>query len=144
MEKLSTASKNKPGVDCGSDHEFLIAKFRLKLKEVRKTTKPFRYGLNQIPYDYAGKVRHRLKGLDLIDRVPEELWVEVLHTEQEAVIKTIPRKRKAKWLSEETLQIAGKRREAKHKGEKENYTHLNAELQRTARRNKKAFLSDQC
>ena len=124
MEKLSTASKNKPGVDCGSDHEFLIAKFRLKLKEVRKTTKPFRYGLNQIPYDYAGKVRHRLKGLDLIDRVPEELWVEVLHTEQEAVIKTIPRKRNAKRQNgllrgllrhEEALQIAEKRGEVKPK-----------------------------
>ena len=114
------------------------------MKKAGKTTRSFRYDLIQIPYDYMVEVTNRYKGLDLIDRVPEELWVEVLHTEQEAVIKTIPRKRKAKWLSEETLQIAGKRREAKHKGEKENYTHLNAELQRTARRNKKAFLSDQC
>ena len=106
---LLNNQQKQDGELTGSNHEFLIAKFRLKLKEVRKTTKPFRYGLNQIPYDYAGKVRHRLKGLDLIDRVPEELWVEVLHTEQEAVIKTIPRKRKAKWLSEEALQIAVKR-----------------------------------
>ena len=93
MEKLSTASKNKPGVDCGSDHEFLIAKFRLKWKKVEKTTRPFKYDLNQIPYDYAGKVRHRLKGLDLIDRVPEELWVEVCDILQEAGIKTIHTKR---------------------------------------------------
>ena len=90
------------------------------------------------------EVTNRGKGLELIERVPEEVWAEVRNTVEQVVIKTIPRKRKAKWLSEETLQIAGKRREAKHKGEKENYTHLNAELQRTARRNKKAFLSDQC
>ena len=116
----------------------------MKLKKVWKITTPFGCDINQIPKNYTVEMANRVKGLDLIDRVPEELWVEVLHTEQEAVIKTIPRKRKAKWLSEETLQIAGKRREAKHKGEKENYTHLNAELQRTARRNKKAFLNDQC
>ena len=93
------------------------------------------------------KVRNRLKGLDLIDRVPEELWTEVHDIVQEARIKTIPKKKKckkAKWLSEEALQIAEKRREAKGKGEKERYTHLNAEFQRIARRNKKAFLSDQC
>ena len=87
------------------------------------------------------------KGLDLIDRVPEELWMEVHDIVQEAVIKTIPKKKKckkAKWLSEEALQIAVKRREAKNKGEKERYTHLNAEFQRIARRDKKAFLSDQC
>ena len=90
---------------------------------------------------------NRFKGLDLIDRVPEELWVEVHDTVQEAVIKTIPKKKKskrAKWLSEEALQIAVKRREAKGKGEKERYIHLNAELQRIARRDQKAFLSDQC
>ena len=90
---------------------------------------------------------NRFKGLDLIDRVPEELWVEVHDTVQEAVIKTIPKKKKskrAKWLSEEALQIAVKRREVKGKGEKERYIHLNAELQRIARRDQKAFLSDQC
>ena len=90
---------------------------------------------------------NRLKGLDLIDRVPEELWTEVHDIVQEAVIKTIPKKKKckkAKWLSEEALQIAEKRREVKGKGEKERYTHLNAEFQRIARREKKAFFSDQC
>ena len=90
---------------------------------------------------------NRFKGLDLIDRVPEELWMEVCDTVQEAVIKTIPKKKKckkAKWLSEETLQIAVNKREAKGKGEKERYTHLNAEFQRIARKDKKAFLSDQC
>ena len=93
------------------------------------------------------EVTNRFKGLDLTDRVPEELWAEVHDTVQEAVIKTIPKKtkcKKAKWVSEEALQIAEKRREAKGKGEKERYTHLNAEFQRIARRDKKAFLSDQC
>ena len=92
------------------------------------------------------EVTNRFKGLDLIDRVPEELWIEILDTLQEAVIKKIPKKKKckkAKWLSEEALQIAEKRREVKGKGEKERYTHLNAEFQRIARREKKAFLSDQ-
>ena len=85
--------KTKPGADCGSDHELLVAKFRFKLKKVGKTTKPFRYDLNQIPYNYTVEVTNRLKGLDLIDRVPEELWKEVRDIVQEAVIKTIPRKK---------------------------------------------------
>ena len=117
------------------------------MKKVGKTTRPYRYDLNQIPYDYTVAVRNRFKGLDLIDRVPEELWTEVLDIVQEAGIKTIPKKKKGKkvkWLSEEALQIAMKRREAKWKGEKERYTYLNAEFQRIPRRNKKAFLSDQC
>ena len=100
--------------DCGSDHELLIAKFRLKLKKVGKTTRTFRYDLNQIPYDYTVEVMNRFKGLDLVDRVPEELWTEVHNIVPEAVTKTIPKKKKckkAKWLSEETLQIAEKRRE---------------------------------
>ena len=104
------------------------------------------YDLYQIPYNYTVEVRNRFKGLDLIDRVPEDLWMEVCDIVQEAVIKTIPKKKKckkAKWLSEECLQIAEKR-EAKGRGEKERYTHLNAEFQRIARRDKKAFLSDQC
>ena len=104
------------------------------MNKVGKTTRPFRY---QIPYDYTMEVRNRFKGLDLIDRVPEELWMKVHDIVQEAVIKTIPKKKKhkkAKWLSEETLQIAEKRREAKGEGEKERYTHLNAEFQRIARR----------
>ena len=77
MEKLYTVSKTRPGADCGSDHELLIAKFRLKLKKVEKTTRPFRYDLNQIPYDYTVEVRNRFKRLDLIDRMPDELWIEV-------------------------------------------------------------------
>ena len=117
------------------------------MKKVGKTTRPFRYDLNQIPYDYTVEVTNRFKGLDLIDRVPEELWTEVHDIVEEAVIKTITKKKKckkAKWLSEEALQIAEKRRRAKGKGEKERYTHLNAEFQRIARRDKKALLSDQC
>ena len=107
----------------------------------------FSYDLNQIPYNYAEEVMNRFKGSDLIDRVPEEVWVEVCDTVQETGIKTIPMEKKckkAKWLSEEVLQIAVKRREAKSKGEKERYIHLNAEFQRIARRDTKAFLSDQC
>ena len=117
------------------------------MKKVGKTTRPFRYDLNQIPYDYTGEVRNRFKGLDLIDRESDELWMEVCYIVQEPGSKNIPKKKKckkSKWLSEETLQIAVKRREAKSKGEKERYTHLNAEFQRIARRDKKAFLSDQC
>ena len=117
------------------------------MKKVGKTTRPFRYDLNQTPYDYTVEVRNRFKGLYLIDRVPDELWMEVHDIVQETGIKTIPKKKKckkAKWLSEEALQIAVKRREAKSKGEKERYTQLNAEFQKIARRHKKAFLSDQC
>ena len=87
------SAKTRPGADCGSDHEFLIAKFRLELKEVGKTTRPFRYDLNQILYDYTVEVRNRFKGLDMIDRVPDELWMEVRDTVQETGIKTIPRKK---------------------------------------------------
>ena len=107
------------------------------MKKVQKTTRPFRYDLNQIPYDYTVEVRNRFKGLDLIDRVPDELWTEVRDIVQETGIKTIPKKKKhkkAKWLSEEALQIAVKRGKVKSKGEKEKYTHLNAEFQRIARR----------
>ena len=96
------------------------------MKKVRKTTRPFRYDLNQIPYDYTVEVTNRFKGLDPVDRVPEELWTEVFNTVQEAVTKTTPKKKKCKrekWLSEEALQIAEKRREMKGKGEKERYTH---------------------
>ena len=117
------------------------------MKKVRNTTRPFRYDRNQIPYDYTVEVRNRFKGLDLRNRVPDELWMEVRDIVQESGIKTIPKKKKckkAKWLMEGVLQIAVKRREAKSKGEKERYTDLNAEFQRIARRDKKAFLSDQC
>ena len=92
--------KTRLGADCGSDRELFLAKFRLKLKKVGKTTRPFRYDLNQIPYDYTVEVRNRFKGLDQIDRVPEELQMEVRDTVQEAVIKTIPKEKKckkAKW-----------------------------------------------
>ena len=111
------------------------------------TTKPFRYDLNQIPYDYTVEVKNRFKWLDLIDRVPDELWTEVCDIVEETGIKTIPMEKKckkAKWLSEEALQITVKRREAKSKVEKERYCHLNAEFQWMARRDRKAFLSDQC
>ena len=125
----------------------MLFRSRLKLKKVGKTTRPFRYDLNQIPYNYTVKVRTRFKGLDLIDRMSDELWIEVHDIVQETGIKTIPMEKKykkAKWLSEEALQISVKRREVKSKGEKEKYKHLNAEFQRIARRDKKAFLGDQC
>ena len=112
-----------------------------------KTTKPFRNDLNQIPYDYTVEVRNRFKGLDLIDRVPGELWNDVHDIAQETGIKTTPMEKKckkARWLSGEALQTAVKRREVETQGEKERYKHLNAEFQRIARRDKKAFLSDQC
>ena len=117
------------------------------MKKVWKTTRPFRHDLNQIPYDYTVKVRNRLKGLDHIDRVPDGLWMEVRDILQETGIKTIPMEKKckkARWLSEEALQIALKRREVKSKREKERYSHWNAEFQRIVRRDKKGFLSDQC
>ena len=90
------SAKTRLGANCGSDQEILIAKFRLKLKKVGKTTRPFRYDLNQKSYDYTVEVRNRFKGLDLIDRVPEELWMEVRDIVQEAVIKTMPKKKKSK------------------------------------------------
>ena len=117
------------------------------MKKVGKTSRPFRYDLNQIPYDSRVEVRNRFKGLDLIDRVPDELGMEVRDIVQETRVKTSPKKKKckkAKWLSEDALQIAVKRREAKSKGEKERYSHLNAEFQRIARRDKKGFLTYQC
>ena len=144
MEKHPT--KIRLRADCGSDHELLLVKFRLNLKKVAKTTRTFRYDLNQVPYNYTVEVTNWFKGSDLINEVPEELWTEVRGIVQETEIKTIPEKKKlkkAEWLSEEALQIAEKRREAKGKGEKERYIHLNAEFQRTAKRDKKALLSDQ-
>ena len=147
MEKLYTVNLTRRGADCGSDHDLLIAQFRLKLKKVGKTSRPFRYDLNQIPYDYTVEVRNRFKGLDLIDTVPDELWTEVRDIVQETGIKTIPMEKKSKkskmafWGG---LTNSCEKREAKSKGEKERYKHLNAEFQRIARRDKKAFLSDQC
>ena len=110
------SAKTRPGAACGSDHELLIAKFRLKLKKVGKTTRLFRYDLNQTPYYYTVEVTNRFKGLDLIDRVPEDLWNYVPDVVEEAGIKTIPKKKKCKkvkWLSEVALQITVKRRKAK-------------------------------
>ena len=119
----------------------------MEIEEAEKNTGPFRYDLNQIPYNYTAEVRNRLKGLDLTDRVFDELGTKVRDIVQETGSKTIPKKKKckkAKWLSEEALQIAVKRTEAKGTGEKDRYTQLNAEFQRISRRDKKAFLSDQC
>ena len=118
----------RSGANCSYDHEILIAKFRLKLKNVGKTIRPFRYDLNQIPYGYTVEVTNRFKGLNLIDGVPEELWMEVCNIVEEVVIKNIPKKKKckkAKWLSEEAVQTAEKRREVKgkEKGESESERH---------------------
>ena len=116
------SAKTRPGADCGSDHELLIAKLRLKLNRVGITTRQFRYDLNQIPYEYTVEVRNRFKELGLLDREPDELWTEVHDVVQETGIKTIPMEKKckkAKWLSEEALQIAVKRREEKSKGERQ-------------------------
>ena len=134
------SAKTRSRADCGSDYELCIAKLRLILKKVRKTTRPFRYDLCQIPYDYPVEVTNRFSGLYLIDRVSDELQTEIHDIVQETEIKTILKKKKykkAKWLSEEALQIAVKRREAKSKGEKERYTHMNAAFQRIAKRDKK-------
>ena len=141
------SAKTRLGADCGSNHELFILKFTLKLKKVGKSTRPFRYDLKQSPYDYTVEMTNRFKGLDLIERVPEEQWKKVYNIVQEAMIKIIPKKKKykkAKWLSEEALQRAEKKREVKGKGKKERYTHLNAEFQRIAMRDKKTFLSHQC
>ena len=130
-EVLYSQQKTRPGTDWGSDQELLIAKFRLKLKKVGENIRPFKYYLNQIPYDYTVEVMNTLKGLDLIERVPEELWIEVCNTVHEALTKTIPKKKKyktARWLSEEALQIAKKRKEVKGKGEMERYTQPNNHL----------------
>ena len=106
MKSSIQLAKTRLGTDCGSDHELLIAKFRFKLKKVGKITRSFRYDLNQIPYDYTVEVTNRFKGLDMIDRVSEELWTEVHDIVQEAMIKTIPKKKKcenAKWLYDKAL-----------------------------------------
>ena len=119
------SSKTRLGADCGSDHQHFAEKFRLKLMTVGKTTRPFRYDLNQIPYGYTVEVTNRFKRLDLADRVLEELWMEIHNTMQEAVTKNIPKKKKCmktKWVSEEALQIAEKSREAKDKEKGKNIT----------------------
>ena len=125
---------------------YLFTKFRLKLKKVGKTTKPFRYDLNQIPYDYTVEVRNRFKDLDLIECLMNYgmRFVTLYRRQGSGPSPWKTNAKNAKWLSGEALQIAVKRREAKSKGEKERYRHLNTEFQRTARRDKKAFLRDQC
>ena len=146
MEKVYTVSKTRLGADCGSDHDLLIAKLRFKLKKVGKTTTPFRDDVNPIPYDYTVEVRNRFNGLQLTDRVPDELWMEFHDIVQGTGIKTLSMEKKGqktKGLFREGLQIVVKRREAKITGENERYKHLNAEFQRIARRDKKTFLSDQ-
>ena len=145
-EALYSQQKTRLGADCGSDHELLIAKFRLKLKKVGKTARPFRYELNQISYDYTVEVRNRFKGLELIDRVPDELWTEVHDIVQETGIKIIPNGKemqKSKMAVWGCLTNSCEKREVKSKGEKERHKHLIAEFQRIVRRYKKTFLSDQ-
>ena len=119
------SEKTRLGADHGSDHELLIAKFRFKLKKVGKTTRPFRYDLNQIPYSYTVKVMNRFKGLDLIQCL-KNYGMRFLTLYERQWSRPLPRKRVTKWLSEDALKIAIKRREVKGKGEKERYTHLNA------------------
>ena len=135
------SAETRPGADCGSDHWRLTAKFRPKI-EVGKSARPFRYDLSKIPYDYILEVTDRFKRLDLVYRVPEELWMEVSNIVRDVVTKTISKEKKskkAKWLFEEALQIA-EEREVKGKEEKGKYTQLNAEFQRITRRRKEAFL----
>ena len=147
MDKLYTVNKNKTWADCGLYHEILIAKFRLNLKKVRKTTRPFRCDINQILKDYTEEVTNRFKRLDIIDKMPKELWTAVHNVALKAVTKIIPKKKnckKAKWLSEEPSQIAEERRKVKGKVEWERCTQLNAEFQRIERRDKKAFLNELC
>ena len=130
----SQEKKNKTTsrVDCGSDHQLFIAKFSLKLKKVGKTTRPAKYDLNLIPHEYSVEVMNGVKWLEQVNSVPEEQWTEIHNTLEEAANNSIPKQKKsskAKWLSEEALQIAEERREAKSKVEKERYTQLNTDLQ---------------
>ena len=146
MWRSSTESaKTRPGVDCGSDHKHLNAKFRLKLKKVGKTTRPFMYELNQILYDNTLKVTNRYMGLDLIEchKNSGQRFMTLCRRQWS---RTSPRKtnKKGKLVCEDALKISEKSREHKGKGEKESYTYLNAEFQRITRRDKKAFLSEQC
>ena len=136
-EALYSQQKQDCGLTMAQVMNSLLTNSDFKLKKVGKTIRLFRHDLNQIPYNYSVNVTNRFKGLDLIDRVPEELWAEIHDMIQEAGIKTVPKKKKckkAKWLSEEALQIAVTRREVKGKGEKDRYSRLNAEFQRIVRR----------
>ena len=139
------SQQNKTRSWLWSDCELLIAKFRLKLKKVGKTTRPFRYDLNQIPYNYTVEVTNRFKGLNLIECLKNYGWrfVTLYRRQWSRPSPRVKKCKKAKWLSEEALQIAEKRKDAKSKEKKERYTHLNTEFQKISRRDKKAFLSDQ-
>ena len=138
MKSIQSA-KTRPGADCGSDHELLITKFRLKLKKIGKTARPFRYDLYKIPYDYTVEVRNRFKSPDLTDRVPDELWMEICDLYRRQGSRPSPWKRNAK----STMAVWGgltnscEKKRSKKQGEKERYKHLNAEFQRIARRDKK-------
>ena len=146
MEKLYIVSKNKTGSWLWLRSWTPYCQIQSEIEESGKTTRPFRYDLNPIIYDYTVEVRNRFKGLALIDRVPNELWMEIREIVQDTGIGTTSKKnkcKKAKWLSEAALKIAPQIREAKSKGEKGRYTHLNAELQRITRRYNKVFFSNQ-
>ena len=146
MEKLYTVNKNKTRMTVAQIMNSSLTNSGLNWRN-GNTTRPFRYDLNQIPYNYTMEVTNRFKELDLIDRVPENYGWRFVTLYRKQWSRPYPRKRKAKkakWLSEEALQIAEKKRETKGKGEKERYIYLNEEIQRIARRDKKAFLSDQC
>ena len=144
LKSTIQSAKTRSGADCGSNHELIMAKFRLKWKKLGKTTRLFRYDLNQTLYDYTVEMISRLKELNLVDGVPVKQWTEIHNIVQEAVTKTIPKKcKKTKWLPEEALQIPEERREVKGKGERERCTQLNAEFQRIARRDKKVFSNEQ-
>ena len=140
------SAKTRLGADCGSDHELLIAKFRLKQKKVGNATRPFRYDLNHIRYDYTVQVANRFKGLRLVDRVTEELWTEIHNIVQEAETKTILKEKeckKAEWLSEKTLQTAEKKEKKKARERKKDNIQPNTEFQRLTRRDKDAFINEQ-
>ncbi|CAH2277185.1 Hypothetical predicted protein [Pelobates cultripes] len=131
------SAKTRPGADCGSDHELLIAKFRIKLKKRRKTISPIRYDINNIPCEYAVEVKNSFEGLDMDDRMPEELWTKVCNIIQETARKNIHKRKKSKkanWLSDEAVKIAQERRKAKGSADRKKTVQLNAEFQRIARR----------
>ncbi|KFD66335.1 hypothetical protein M514_21622 [Trichuris suis] len=141
------SAKTRPGADCGSDHEPLIAKFRLKLKTVRKADRPNRYQLDNIPHDYGKEVMNKFQALHLTNRTPEELWRDVRDIVQGTASRLIPprtKSKKATWLSQEALRVAEDRREAKRKGERGRFVQLNAEFERLARRDREDFLEEQC
>ena len=143
------SAKTRPGADCGSNHVLLIAKFRLNLKKMVQTTRPFRYDLNQISYDYTVEVTNRFKGLDLVNCMPGEMWTEVWNIVQEAVKKPIPKggkkkKQKGKVVIWRGFTNSWRKKRSKSKGEGERCIQLNAEFQRTVRREKKAFFHEQC